>query len=104
MINITFVSSLHVKKLIQDETLNSLLNLTFHEKLPIVNNILWVFSNILCDEKEQLLEKVSIRKRIKDIFMNYSEIPRYLMTTIISLIRNIWIKGNDNDFNIHFVR
>jgi hypothetical protein len=68
-----------------------------------VNNILWIFYNILSKEKEEVLGLIPLRKRIKEIFLLSKEIPKFLMTTIISIIKNTFIKGCDNDVNFEFV-
>jgi hypothetical protein len=68
-----------------------------------VNNILWIFYNILTREKEEVLGLIPLRKRIKEILISSKELPKLLMTTIISIIKNTFIKGCDNDVNFDFV-
>jgi hypothetical protein len=68
-----------------------------------VNNILWIFYNILTQEKEEVLGLIPLRKRIKEILISSKELPKLLMTTIISIIKNTFIKGCDNDVNFDFV-
>jgi len=46
---------------------------------------------------------IPLRKRIKEILISSKELPKLLMTTIISIIKNTFIKGCDNDVNFDFV-
>lgn len=89
--------------MIDTEILTNLYNLTFHENLHILNNILWIFYHLLSDEKEEILNIVPLRKRIKEFFLTSKNIPNYLMTTIISIIKNTFIKEANNEFNFEFV-
>jgi hypothetical protein len=103
LINIIYASNSHLRNLIENDVLTNLYNLTFHENLFIVNNIFWIFYNILTQEKDEILGLIPLRKRIKEIFLSSKEIPKFLMTTIISLIKNTFMKETDNEVNFEFV-
>lgn len=89
--------------MIDTDILTNLYNLTFHENHHILNNIFWIFYHLLCDEKKEVLNIVPLRKRIKEIFFSFKEIPNFLMTTIISIIKNTFLKEEDKEFNFEFV-
>jgi hypothetical protein len=57
---------------------------------------------MLCDDKEAVLDRIPLRMKIKQLLLSERKLPRDLLFSLFSIIKNTFVRSRDNDFNLEF--
>lgn len=71
--------------------------LTYHPNIIIQYNTLMLLHNLLVVDKPEILDKLSLRTRVKDILLEKkAQIPQEMLSLLFSIIKNSFVANADS--------
>jgi len=73
---------------------------TYHPNYHIVNNVFYIFNNVLSTEnnmKIKIFDSIQLKERAYELFQNFEALPNFLKETLTILIGNFHVTNEKND-------